>query len=206
MHSLLEKNTLILRIDYRNSVQPWNIHSIRTFQISKGVDTAYTSRYKGRDRVTNSHLGVLDTQGQKGTDYATPPQNYQLNPASKHFLIFTRYFLVDRTKALFSFSFLCASVDQCVCHETSVVDKSASQCLCWDTPWIKHTLASREKGIFLPTETTVPKPAGFSGHTFLPFLPFCPPARRRKSLKAVCLSLLCFWSTTSLWCSLPEPS
>lgn len=76
------------------------------------VDTACTSRSKGRDSVIILHLGVLGDKDRgelimHSTSKSPAPPSFRLT--TKHFLIFTRYFPVDKVFSL--------PVEQCVCRE-----------------------------------------------------------------------------------------
>lgn len=74
------------------------------------MDTACTSRSKSRDSVIIQHLGMMGDKDRgelimHSTSKSQAPPSFRL--MMKHFLIFTRYFLVDKV-----FSLSALSLDQ----------------------------------------------------------------------------------------------
>lgn len=118
------------------------------------VDTACTSRCKDRDSVIILHLGVLgDKDRGEPIMYSTStsPALASFRLTTEHFLIFTRYFLVDRVFSLSALSVICVSVVKlsgvtsrspppgllrqplpCSGMHSFVVDESSLQALCQD--------------------------------------------------------------------------
>lgn len=95
-----------LKIDCRNAIKPSNIYATLSKYLAN-VGTACTSRCKDRDSVIILHLGVLGDKDRGELimySTSTSPALASFRLTTEHFLIFTRYFLVDRVFSLSALS------------------------------------------------------------------------------------------------------
>lgn len=185
-----------LKIDCRNAIKPSNIYATNTFQISCKCGHSLYLKMQRQRQCHNPASGCVGWQGRgelimHSTSKSLALASFRIT--TKHFLIFTRYFLVDR---VFLFQLCLWIRNLCVCSVTStspppgllcqplpcsvtcsfVVDESSLQALCQDLQWVGHALAFRKRmSLFCPQ-----KPQFLNHQDFLvifpplPSLSFCP--------------------------------